>query len=112
MIDLANMKDDGYETVRLMDEASGAIIYETQLDLWEAHSRIADLQMKFKGKPDYEFCAAIVDYLTEKGFPPVSHRFAINFNNGVVARVQALKNSPAGAPLPGSPASTESTHSG
>lgn len=110
MIDLANLKDDGYETVRLVDEA-GAVVYETQLDLFEANNKLIDIFRANQGKSAVDYYDAVVSWLKEKGFPDVSHRFADNFVQGIFAKVKELKNDPAGAPAPGSPASTESTPS-
>lgn len=86
MIDLSCLQDDGYETVRLLDK-EGNLVYEAQIDLWEAHNHLADIQQKTKGKPAYEYHTAVVDFLKEKGFPEVSHRFADRFVAGIIARV-------------------------
>lgn len=110
MSDFLKMKDEGFETVRLVDEA-GNVLHETTIDLWETYSRIGELQAKYKGKPDHEYYAALIDYLVEQGFPKVSHRFAFHFNNNVVSRVAELKNALAGVPSQGSPVSTASTPS-
>ena len=110
MSDFLNMKDDGFETVRLVDEA-GDVLHETTIDLWETYSRIGELQAKYKGKPDHEYFDALIDHLKAKGFPEVSHRFAFHFNNKVVSRVAELKNALAGAPSQGSPVSSASTPS-
>ena len=103
-IDLA---DDGYEMVRLKD-AAGNVLFEKELDLWETQNHFFDLQTKFRGKPAHEFHTAVVEYLQKLGFPPVSHRFADRLVAGVNDTVKELKNAPAGEPVPGSPASTES----
>jgi hypothetical protein len=105
-----DLNDDGFEMVYLKD-AEGKVLFKKELDLWETQNHIFDLQEKFKGKPHFEFHAAVVDYLKKLGFPPVSHRFADRLVGQLNAKVKELKNAPAGDPSPGSPASTASTPS-
>ena len=104
---MLDLTDDGYEHVS-MKGADGAVVFETDIDLWAVHNRLVELLKDHKDKPAYQFHAGVVTYLQELGFPEVSHRFASRFAGSVFARVQELKNAPAGAPTPGSPASTAS----
>jgi len=104
---MLDLKDDGYLDVRLSD-AEGKTVHEGKVDLWETYNRLVDVQKRTKDKPAYEMHREIVGYLEELGFPTVSHRFADRFFAGIIAEVQRLKNAPAGAALPGSPASMAS----
>jgi len=105
-----DITDEGMETLRLKDD-EGKVIFEKTFDLWDVNNHIYDLQQKFKNRPAHEYHAAVVEYLKTLGFPPVSHRFADALIGRITARVQELKNDPAGESLPNSPDSTESTPS-
>jgi len=100
-----DLSDDGFETVRLLNP-DGSELFATQIDLWEVHNRLVDLQNQHAGKPAWQFHQALVDYLKERGFPEVSHRFAARLAAGISQKVVELKNVPPREPSPDSRAST------
>lgn len=78
------LEDDGFITVKLGEA-------EMQLDLYQVHNQMVELQRRLAGKPTHELHQAIVDMLREHGLPGCSHRLADRFAVAVSERVNALE---------------------
>jgi hypothetical protein len=101
------LEDDGFIHVKVGEA-------ELQLDLYQVHNQMVELQRRLAGKPTHELHQAIVDMLREHGLTGCSHRLADRFAVAVSERVAALdeaakKKGPSSASASPTPDSAGST---
>ena len=102
------LRDRGTFTLDIEDAAG--LVATKELDLWQVNNRLYQMQLEFEGKPLTDFHAAVVQYLTELGFPTCSQMLADEFVGAIRQAVaEAKKKAGSASPSAASPASTAST---
>ena len=100
-----DITDDGFIPVRM----NGITV---EIDVYQTWNHLLEIGTQHEDKPVEEYHAAIVGHLDSLGFPgPISHRAACQFREKLWSHIESLQKKDGAGPTPGSPTTSEPTHS-